>query len=165
MTREHPSDLFRWPDVTESPFSSLLPRHTHFGCDQVFSRHSTWLHSHDAKTLPTMLSGFVESWLSQQGMGRVKTAQMFLAADVKLWLKDHLDPRLHHHTTAHQYVFEKQVYHGTECAVMTAKNFSVSQEKDWKIVGPLLRVCFTSLPLHHFLLFVARGTSAGCWQC
>ena len=63
----------------------------------------------------------------------------------KEWLRPHLDPRLHHHTTAHQYVFESKVHNGVNQVVMTAKNFSVSREDNWCTVGCIMRV----RRLHH----------------
>lgn len=115
-------------------------RHTKFGCDQVFSRHATYLQSHNAKTLPQLIAAFEASWENRDGMGRLRCIELTMAADVKGWLKPHLDPRLHHHTTAHQYVFERKVHNGVEQVVMTAKNFSVSKEENWSTVGCILRV-------------------------
>jgi hypothetical protein len=120
-------------------------RHTHFGCDQVFSRHAVFLRAHDAKTLPALADALVKSWSSNQGMGRVEVLPVEMAADVKGWLKDHLDPRLHNHTKGHQYVFESKVYNGEEQVVLTVKNFSVSKPENWAVVGPLLRVRFVRL--------------------
>lgn len=118
---------------------STFGRHTHFGPDQVFSRHSIYLKSHDAKTVPQLTDALEKSWQSSQGMGRVKVIELSEAADVTGWLSDHVDHRLHHHTTAHQYVFERKVFNGEQRAVLTAKCFSVSDEADWRLVGPVLR--------------------------
>lgn len=129
-----PTDIFAFVHCV-SPH-----RHTHCGCDQVFSRHSTYLRHEDAKTLPHLNTAIVASWESKQGMGRVVGFEVTMAADVKAWLGPCLDPRLKGHTTAHQFVFEKKVHHGEETVVMTAKLHSVSEEKDWKTVGALMVV-------------------------
>lgn len=114
-------------------------RHTHFGCDQVFSRHSIYLRTVDALTLPDLITAFEASWESPS-MGRVKVFELGMAADVKGWLAGHVDERLHNLTTCHQYVFEQKFYEGKKRAVLTAKQFSISLKKDWVLVGPVLRV-------------------------
>ncbi len=107
----------------------------------MFSRHSVYLSNHDAKTLDQLKLALVASWESRQNMGRVKIMDVDMAADAKAWLQDHVDDRLHHHTTAHQYVFEMKVHSGEQRCVLTVKNYSVSKPEDWKVVGPLLKVC------------------------
>jgi hypothetical protein len=111
----------------------------------VFSRHSIYLQHHNAKTLPQLKAGFEASWEDREGMGRLQCIELTEAADYKEWLRPHLDPRLHHHTTAHQYVFESKVHNGVNQVVMTAKNFSVSREDNWCTVGCIMRV----RRLHH----------------
>jgi hypothetical protein len=73
-------------------------------------------------------------------MGRVKVVELDTAADVTSWLRDDVERNLHHHTSAHQYVFEMKMHSGQQRCVLTAKNFSVSKPENWKVVGPVLRV-------------------------
>ena len=131
--------------LTRSSIYIYFCWHTKFGCDQVFSRHSIYLQHHNAKTLPQLKAGFEASWEDREGMGRLQCIELTEAADYKEWLRPHLDPRLHHHTTAHQYVFESKVHNGVNQVVMTAKNFSVSREDNWCTVGCIMRV----RRLHH----------------
>lgn len=114
-------------------------RHTHFGCDQVFSCHAKYLRKNDAKTLPQLVAALVASYEST-GEGRVKVILLEKAADVRGWLEGHLDPNLRRHTTGHQYVFERKSHEGREDTVMTVMQYSISKRRNWACFGPVLQV-------------------------
>lgn len=116
---------------------SVFHRHTHCGCDQRFSRISIKLRKEDALTLDDLKRVIVDSWHSSDGQSP-EVHDLTMVADVKSWLSEALDNRLHHHTTAHQFLFEHKEYHGEMRAVMSCKLFSVNP--DWFLVGPVLKV-------------------------
>lgn len=92
-----------------------------------------------AKTLPELASALVQTWSTNGGTTRVEPFQLSQAGDWKSWLQPHLEKRLHNHTSAHQYLFKMQEYHGSRRACMNYKIFSCSPG-DYQVTGPVLVV-------------------------
>lgn len=100
-----------------------------------------YLRHHDAFTIPELKQAFIDSWDGTNSkMGKIECYEVTMAADVKEWLRPHLDKRLHHHTNAHQYVFKKEIHHGVDKVVMSAAQFASSPPEWWTTVGSVLQV-------------------------
>lgn len=84
-------------------------RHTHFGVDQVFSRHSVYLRKTDALTLPDLKRALVDSYrMPDCEIPGVLVFELEEAADVSAWIKPHLDASIVGVTEPHQFMFVKK---------------------------------------------------------
>ncbi len=106
--------------VFKKIYLGFLPvGHTHFGCDQVFSRHSIALRRQRTLTGPELLKVLFYSYTPYPDMKVIGEA-----ADVKSWLADCMSKDFQGVTEGHQFLFEKI---GTEVYVRD-KLWGISKE-------------------------------------
>lgn len=90
--------------VFKKVYLGFLPvGHTHFGCDQVFSRHSTKLNKKEAPCGDTLVALLMESYTPTPEMGLIVSA-----ADVSCWLQPHLHKQFQGHTDSYQFLLQMQ---------------------------------------------------------
>lgn len=104
-----------------------LDRHTHFGVDQVFSRHSIALRNKDVYTFDELKGQLMASY-NMPGCSPLEVYDLKEAADVTSWLKDHLADNLVGVTEPHQFMFTKKVVDGVESVVVDTKLWSIVPE-------------------------------------
>jgi hypothetical protein len=99
---------------------SLAPltthRHTKFGPDQIFSRHSVHLRHRDVKTIRQLVDELTVSY-TVPGQGRPLVRLLEEVADVREWLEPHCEKVIADVTGSyetHEFRFERRVLEG-EC--------------------------------------------------
>lgn len=105
----------RTSDVDQST-CTIISRHTKFGPDQIFSRHSVHLQRRNVTTINQLVNELVESY-TVPGLGKPVVRMLEEVADVRMWLEPHSDKAITDVTggyETHEFLFERRARNG-EC--------------------------------------------------